>query len=336
LPKPICQIQALKQERKILSRQLQAELHASYALTNFAGQSQALSQLFAKGLPTGTGECCAPKLLHYAASHQLQPLALAEFWWGPASARGDRQPGQFYGACLERCQPIMGFLLTGLEPDCESIPADLTLSIFAQGEQWLAVAKPAGLLSVSGRDRRQQDSVFSRLQLSHPDGANLLPVHRLDQDTSGILLFARNRGAHRHLTAQFRERKVHKLYEAILEGVLLANHGQIDLPLWGDPSDRPRQKVDWQRGKPSQTQFKVIDRTQTTTRLELIPLTGRTHQLRVHLSDSSGLGIPIVGDRLYGTGLNIPGDRLYLHAKTLEFRDPKQNILQRLILETPF
>lgn len=330
------QMQMLKQVRKALSRQLQSQLHAHYALTNFAGQSQSLSQFRVGGLPTGTGDCCAPKLLHYAATHQLTPIVLAEFWWGSPSSHGDKQPGQFYGACRDRCQPIMGFLLAGLDVESEISPSPSDLFVIAEDKRWLAVAKPSGLLSVPGRDRQHQDSVLSRLRLNYPGGETLLPVHRLDQATSGILLLARDREAHRYLSAQFQNRQVYKVYEALLDGSVSADQGRIDLPLWGDPLDRPRQKVDWQRGKPSQTDFRVIARTPTTTRLELIPLTGRTHQLRVHTSDIQGLGIAIIGDRLYGQDSESESDRLYLHAKILEFQEPENNSRRRLTLATPF
>ncbi len=108
-------IQELKQQRKALSRQLQIQMHAAYSLTNFSGTSLSLQQLIPTGLPTGTGDCCAPKLLHYAATHHLKPLAMAEFWWGSSSANQDKIQGEFYGACVERCQPLMGFLLSGLK-----------------------------------------------------------------------------------------------------------------------------------------------------------------------------------------------------------------------------
>jgi tRNA pseudouridine32 synthase/23S rRNA pseudouridine746 synthase len=193
-------IQELKQRRKALSRQLQAQMHAAYSLMNFLGQSVSLQQLMPGGsMPTGTGDCCAPKLLHYAATHQLKPLAMAEFWWGDSTINQDKIQGEFYGACVERCQPLMGFLLSGLK----SFPSrdELNLPIIYEDEWLIAVNKPPGLLSVPGRDRHNQDSVLSRWRYLFPDDASMMTVHRLDQETSGILLLARHRQTHRQLSA---------------------------------------------------------------------------------------------------------------------------------------
>ncbi|QHG19080.1 RluA family pseudouridine synthase [Nostoc sp. ATCC 53789] len=343
-------ISELKQQRKALSRELQAQMHASYSLTNFSGRSLSLQQLMPGGSPTGTGDCCAPKLLHYAATHNLKPLAMAEFWWGASSVNQDKIPGEFYGACIERCQPLMGFLLSGLKPnppfpareggvrspspDRGGVWGEVTLPIIYEDEWLIAVNKPAGLLSVPGRYRDRQDSVLSRLRHLLPDGMALASVHRLDQETSGILLVARDRQTHRQLSQQFQQRQVHKVYEAILSGVAIAEQGVIDLPLWGDPENRPYQKVDWQNGKPSLTNFQVMAREQDYTRLEFTPLTGRTHQLRVHAADVRGLGIAILGDRLYGC--DAVTSRLHLHARELHFEHPQFKKTLYLKAITPF
>lgn len=354
-------VRELKQQRKRLSQQLQAQMHMAYCLTNFAGESASLQQLVAGGtMPTGTGECCAPKLLHYAATQGLKPLAMAEFWWGNPGANGDKIAGEFYGACVERCQPLMGFLLSGLSagisrsivsPVSRSTDEDFLLPILYEDEWLIAVNKPAGWLSVPGRSIDRQDSVLSRLQQTLPNAAFLATVHRLDQATSGILLLARDRQTERHLRQQFQQRQVHKVYEAILAGVVMGNQGVIELPLWGDPTDRPKQTVNWQYGKPSVTHFRVLVaddscnpthihvHTHHCTRIEFIPVTGRTHQLRVHAADSRGLGVPILGDRLYGhqihahqNGCQDVSDRLCLHAKLLQFIHPQTG--QKLCLET--
>ncbi len=322
----------LKQRRKQLSRQLQEEMHHAYRVTNFWGQSLSIGQVLTGGaMPTGTGDCCAPKLLHYAATHRLKPLAMAEFWWGPAV--GDRQPGQFYGACAERCQPLMGFLLSGLS---QSRKIDLIYQ-----DSWLIAAnKPAGLLSVPGRTSDRQDSLLTRLRDRFPHDP-LFPVHRLDQDTSGILLLARHLETYRRLTRQFQERRVYKCYEAILAGNVSQDEGVIDLPLWSDPGNRPFQKVNHQLGKPSVTKFRVLSKAADQTRIEFFPLTGRTHQIRVHAAE--GLGAPIVGDRLYRNKLEgrYPSaeqrsDRLYLHAKELHFEHPWTGGAIDLAVKTPF
>jgi tRNA pseudouridine32 synthase / 23S rRNA pseudouridine746 synthase len=306
-------------------------MHAVYFLTNFAGKSRSLQQLVMGGLPTGTGDCCAPKLLHYAATHNLKPLAMAEFWWG--NATGDKIPGEFYGACLERCQPLMGFLLSGLNFHATSVLQE-EIPILYQDPYLIAVNKPAGLLSVPGRYRETQDSVISRLRYLLPDGENITALHRLDKETSGILLLARDRNTHRHLCQQFQQRKVRKIYEAILAGILKSDRGAIALPLWGDPENRPYQQVNWQHGKASETQYRVIARERETTRVEFIPRTGRTHQLRVHSADVKGLGMPILGDRLYGC--NAGASRLHLHARELSFEHPSSKKIICISAKTPF
>ncbi|MEH2360646.1 RluA family pseudouridine synthase [Nostoc sp.] len=341
-------ISELKQQRKALSRQLQAQMHASYSLTNFSGRSQSLQELMPGGSPTGTGDCCAPKLLHYAATHNLKPLAMAEFWWGESSVNQDKIQGEFYGACAERCQLLMGFLLSGLRPNPPApfpareggvrsfspIRGEVTLPILYEDKWLIAVNKPAGLLSVPGRYGDRQDSVLSRLRHLRADGMAVVSVHRLDQETSGILLLARDRQTHRQLSQQFQQRQVHKVYEAILSGAVTVEQGVIELPLWGNPENRPEQKVDWQQGKPSLTHFQVMARAGDYTRVEFTPLTGRTHQLRVHAADPRGLGVTILGDRLYGCCAVT--SRLHLHARELRFEHPQLEKTLHLQAVTPF
>jgi len=372
------QLQQLRQQRKQLSKQLQAQMHEAYRLTNFAGTTTSLNQLMPNGtMPTGTGDCCAPKLLHYAATHNLKPLAMAEFWWGTPSAQEEKIPGEFYGACRDRCQPLMGFLLSGLAEGARaqgskgigSRERTSTVSLSRTGvgkdletqnsklktqnfsalstqhlyeDDWLiAVEKPAGLLSVPGRYHNRQDSVLSRMQLSELE---IRVVHRLDQDTSGILLLARDLQTYRQLSQQFEQRQAHKLYEALLDGTIAADEGSIELPLWADLEHRPRQIVDWQCGKPSITKFRVLARENNLTRIEFLPLTGRTHQLRVHAA--TGLGTPILGDHLYGClksnslwdgHLARPNStRLHLHAKELVIQHPRTGRSLQIQSPVPF
>ncbi|UUO15883.1 MULTISPECIES: RluA family pseudouridine synthase [Aphanizomenonaceae] len=316
-------IAALKQQRKQLSRHLQTEMHAAYSLTNFQGQSLSLQQLLPAGTPTGTGECCAPKLLHYAATHQLKPLAMAEFWWGNSTVE-DKIQGEFYGACLERCQPLMGFLLSGLKPN--------QVEIIYEDEWLIAVNKSSGLLSVPGRYFHNQDSVISRLRYLY--NQEIIAGHRLDQDTSGILLIAKDAVTYSQISKQFQKRQVSKVYEALLTGSLAINEGEINLPLWGNPDNRPYQEVNLAQGKPSLTRFRVMNREGNYTRVEFVPITGRTHQLRVHAADKRGLGMSILGDKLYGYHQNI--GRLYLHARELRFQHPHVNKILHLQVKTPF
>lgn len=325
-------IRQLKLRRKVLSRHLQTQMHYAFCLTNFAGKTASLQHLISGGgLPTGTGDCCAPKLLHYAATHALKPLAMAEFWWG--SNTEDKVVGEFYGACIERCQPILGFLLSGLpqepqpEPQIEKM-TDRSLAVLYEDDWLIAIDKPAGLLSVPGRYLDRQDSVLSRLRERYP---NLMTTHRLDQDTSGILLLAKDHATHRALSQQFQQRQTHKVYEAILVGSVTPAQGTIDLPLRSDFAHRPRQRVDLLHGKPSLSHFRVLAAGELT-RMEWIPITGRTHQLRVHAA--VGLGAPILGDRLYGWGTNA--ERLYLHARELQFLHLQSSQPIQLQSKTPF
>ncbi|MEG4535345.1 pseudouridine synthase [Microcoleus sp. D2_18a_D3] len=351
-------MRALKQQRKELSRELQTQMHAAYTLMNFLGKSISISSLMpTNSIPTGTGDCCAPKLLHYAAVHNLKPLAMAEFWWGPPS--GDKIQGEFYAACGDRCQPLMGFLLSGLAQNpivsndedftggleahrtsnnfyCGTgiLPVTQMLPIIYEDKWLIAVNKPSGLLSVPGRYLENQDSVFSRLRNLLADSFNLTVVHRLDGETSGILLLARDKETSSQLRQLFAKKQVHKVYEAVLSGTVNVDTGTIDLPLWGDPENRPYQQVNWECGKPSVTRFQVMAREGNCDRVEFLPLTGRTHQLRVHAADVRGLGIPILGDGLYGC--RAAANRLHLHARELSFEHPQLGETLYLKAETPF
>ncbi|WP_345961253.1 RluA family pseudouridine synthase [Pseudanabaena sp. Chao 1811] len=331
-------MQILKQQRRELSRTLQTQMHNAYVLTNFAGETRSLRELITEGvMPTGMGDCCAPKLLHYAATHDLIPLAMAEFWWGHPSPDGYKIQGEFYGACVERCQPLMGFLLSGRR--ASTIPpatktAKQPLSIIYEDEYLIAIAKPTELLSIPGRYFDTQDSVLSRLRQSFGTDVPIYPVHRLDRQTSGVLLFARDLEALRSLSKQFQKREIHKIYEALLSGKIDREQGTIDLPLWGNPENRPYQQVDWQRGKPSVTKFRLLGQVGNYSRIEFIPLTGRTHQLRVHSADPQGLGVPILGDRLYGC--HAATSRLHLHARELTFKHPRSQEYIHLQIPVPF
>ncbi len=317
------QIQTLKQQRKQLSQQLQTQMHDAAAVMNFLGLSKSLRELMPGGIPTGTGECCMPKLLNYAANHQFRPIAIAEFWWG--SDASDHIQGQFYGPCAPRCQPLLGFMLSGLNQPT------LGFEVRFEDDWLIVVDKPSGLLSVPGRYRANQDSVLRRLQLGRPDVA-WRSVHRLDQDTSGLLVVAKDATTAKQLQQQFQTGNVTKYYEAILASVISEISGTIRLPLALDETRRPYQIVDRQRGKPSQTRYCVIGAMTSATRIEFQPVTGRTHQLRVHAA--IGLGAAIVGDRLYGQASE--GERLHLHAKSIQFLHPVTAIMISVVSPVPF
>ena len=192
----------------------------------------------------------------------------------------------------------------------------------------LAVEKPSGLLSVPGKGADKQDCMLSRMQAVYPDA---LLVHRLDMDTSGLMLFARSLEAQRALSMQLEQRAIEKVYIAWVEGCLVLDEGEIDLPLRKDMEQAlpPRHMVDLEQGKPAQTRWRVRDRLETQTRVELVPLTGRSHQLRVHMQS---LGHPIVGDPIYGT----PDERLMLHAQRLSLDHPMHGDRIELESISPF
>ena len=296
------EILAVKRERRRLSGTLQAEMHAAFDQMLSADQPWSLVSLFPNGLPTGTGDCCAPKLLYHAACNGWKPLEMAEMWCGPASLNGQRQPGVFYGACESRCQPLLGPLLSRRERPLE-VPYE--------DHHVVVVVKPPGLLTVPGREHWKHDSLLTRLQLRYPD---VRAVHRLDLETSGLVVFARGSGAEAHLHRQFAARRVRKIYHAWLSGVPAQSQGTIEAPLGRDPHRPGCYRVD-PSGKAARTDYRMLD----GGLVQLQPHTGRSHQLRVHTAQV--LGCPIRGDGLYGEP-RADETRLLLHATSLCFDHP--------------
>lgn len=215
-------------------------------------------------------------------------------------------------------------------------PTDPWVDIIYEDEHILAVNKPSGLLSVPGRLSEHHDSMWSRLQHSYPD---IQVVHRLDMSTSGLMLFAKHKRAESALKKQFQYRLTHKLYLARVWGHVEDQVGMIDLPLICDWPNRPRQKVCYQDGKPSQTEFQVALREvhpngDKTTIMRLLPITGRSHQLRVHMQ---AIGHPIVGDEFYATEEALAfSSRLELHAAELSFYHPRSEWLRNLFVPCDF
>ncbi|KQB06183.1 RNA pseudouridine synthase [Vibrio metoecus] len=324
LDSKLAAIMQLKQQRKQRSAALQTKLFSAYRFLNISGVEKNLVDLFSVTKnplpPAGSGECAAPKLLHYAFKHQLKPIALAEFWWGRSPKSEIRQHKKFYPACQSKCQPILAHMLNGMaleENPLLNNPAEgQEIDIVYQDDAIVVVNKPSEFLSVPGV--HVHDSVLSRLQAQFRDAEGVFALHRLDMSTSGLLVFALTRRANKHLQKQFITRAVQKRYVALLEGTLDADRGEIQLPLCGDLDDRPRQKVCLQQGKPALTHWEVIRIEQGRTRVYLYPHTGRTHQLRVHCAHQLGLDCPIVGDDLYGQ----QAQRLHLHAEQLCFTHP--------------
>ena len=314
-------LQALKHERKTRSADLQLRLFRQFRLLNYRGEVKDLCEIFADTVqripPAGAGECAAPKLLQYAYLHGWKPLAMAEFWWGAPSQTEVRQQGCYYPSCTGKCGPILRHMLQGLDVEDNPLAPqngkDTDLEIIYEDETLAVVNKPSGLLSVPGKETAP--SVQTLMQARHPQA---LAVHRLDMDTSGLLLIAKTKETYRCLQAQFEQRLVRKRYIALLDGLVPSDRGSISLPLRPDLHDRPRQVADLTHGKPAITDYEVLERRNGRTLIAFYPQTGRTHQLRVHAAHPLGLHCPIVGDALYG----MPAERLCLHAERLEFTHP--------------
>ena len=317
-------------------------------ITNVNTAERAAKESLAASLlpPSGAGECCEPKLLQYAFLHGFKPISMAMFWWGPSPKTEIRQHGNYYPACNGKCKPILEWMLEGIDvayKECDrtnnetkTVPSE-GLKILYEDDYLAVIVKPSGMLSVPGKGC--QPSVYSILSERWKSKSDTFMVHRLDMATSGLLVVARTSEVHKALQAQFIGRTVKKKYVALLPLSILDKHlpteGRIDLPLSPDPDDRPRQRVDRTNGKPATTEYRFIGKTvygkdgQEAVKIALYPLTGRTHQLRIHCAHSDGLGTPIIGDNLYGQR----AERLWLHAEHLEFTHPITQ--ERMSFDTP-
>ncbi|MDQ3335731.1 MAG: RluA family pseudouridine synthase [Myxococcota bacterium] len=309
---------AIEHQRAERSRFYLHALFDTYRLPNARGETTSLRALFAPDEPPGgAGDCAAPKLLAHAYREGARPIALAEFWWGPPPVTGGRHHGAFYPACRGKCGPVLGHMLQGLDTDPapafeRAVEPNAPALVFE--DEWLVIVdKPVGLLSVPGKSQR--DSVQTRLTARYGE-AHL--VHRLDLDASGLILVAKDRVTHAALQRLFACRQIDKQYVAWLDGQAMASSGVVELALRVDLDDRPRQIYDPVHGKAALTEWRVIERRGGRTRVALFPRTGRAHQLRVHAAHPLGIGVPIVGDPLYGR----EAERLLLHAEALSFVHP--------------
>ena len=382
-------LKSLQRKRKQMSDELQRWLFAAYRMLNAKGEERDLIDIFREYThampPAGAGDCCAPKLLQYAYLHHLRPVCMAEFWWGESPASEIRHHLHYYPACRSKCLPILTHMLKGLDvapnPLAQKRHTAEPRVLYAD-EYIMVVDKPAGMLSVPGKAESVRsefsdsanisvEEYFANLQLptnsqlpteqftiGEADNSKLKiqnskflkAAHRLDMDTSGLLVLARTEQAYVELQRQFASRETVKRYEAVLSGVPTQNSklktqnsstqpsgclGAISLPLIADINDRPRQRVDMEHGKPALTLYNIVEVravdantavAYTTKKVDkrrtlvhLYPKTGRTHQLRVHCAHPLGLACPILGDPLYGIER---ADRMYLHAAELTFRHP--------------
>ena len=320
-------VAAMKEERKRRSAALQRWLFEQFKVLNAHGCEKSLLAIFAdhSGIipPGGAGECAAPKLLQYAYLNSLTPIAVAEFWVGESPMGEVRRDGCFYGACKSKCEPILGFMLHGLDVEENALEkgGDISnVNIVYEDDHIVVVDKPSGVLSVPGIMGGTSVQQWLRDEYLHSN--ELFVVHRLDMATSGLLVAAKSMEVYKELQCQFAGREVKKEYTAILDGVPVDGEGVIDLPLAVDYDNRPRQKVDYACGKPAVTRYKVVGAVERDGRrcavVRFEPITGRTHQLRVHAAHKDGLDCPIVGDALYGT----VGERLMLHASRISFVHP--------------
>ncbi len=331
-------INALKEERKNFSANLQNEIFDQYYFVNRFLEKKSVGAIFQETLEgrpkAGAGECAAPKLFQYAFLNGYEPIALAEFWWGQSPKTEVRIHGNFYPACRGKCEPILGHMLQGLNVEANPMltnPAEgKDIEIIWEDDHIAVINKPEEFLSVPGKNIH--DSVYARMIQRYPNATGPLIVHRLDMSTSGLLLVAKNLEVFKILQRQFIQREVKKRYVALLDGIVNEEHGLIDLPLRVDLEDRPRQMVCYDYGKSAQTEWQVIDRENGKTRVYFFPITGRTHQLRVHAAHSNGLGCPIVGDDIYGK----KGIRLHLQAQRLEFRHPITKKVLAIEIEMDF
>lgn len=326
-------LESMKKKRRSDSEALQDWLFTNFKILNARGESRTLTEIFARttqGIPpSGAGECCAPKLLQAAFLQGLKPLAIAERWYGRAKAGEIRIAGEYYPACRGKCLPILQWMLQGLciEPPLDS-SRRLTVAeepeIIYENRWFCVVNKPAGMLSVPGKGA----AISLQQWLADKYGPERLVrmAHRLDQDTSGLIIATFGQLPLKTMQALFATRNVKKLYVAELEGDYeskgISRQGRIELPLSPDWLDRPRQRVDFEDGKTAVTDYEFIGVTEGHSRVMFYPLTGRTHQLRVHAASESGLGMPIAGDPLYGKNHCNGTERLLLHALKIEFTFP--------------
>ena len=352
----------MRNRRRNMSDELQQWLFRQYIMLNALGEERDLVDIFRDTIhaipPAGSGDCCAPKLLQYAYKHGLEPVCMAEFWWGDSPKQEIRHHLHYYPACRSKCLPILTHMLRGLDVEPNPLAQSKMTerpSVVFEDEYIMVVNKPAGMLSVPGKKEtaeecsannnnlsieeyfahnsklKTQNSKFKNEQLLIGEADNsklktqnskfLKAVHRLDMDTSGLLVLAKSEPVYINLQHQFASREVKKRYEAILDGRPAISEGRISLPLIADIMDRPRQRVDYENGKQAITDYRVEQLLpEGRTLVCLYPLTGRTHQLRVHCAHQSGLACPILGDPLYGHGNRKT--RMCLHAAMVEFRHP--------------
>ena len=320
-----------KRLRKDMSDHLQAWIFLQYRVHDFNGEEHSILDIFkSRGLtpPGGTGDCAAPKLLEHAYRNGMKPLAMGEFWYGTSPDTAVRTEGLFYPSCTSKCGPLLAYMTQGLDISQENTVHG-SPEILYEDDDILVAHKPSGMPSVPGLN-----GICSLQEwITEKTGCTTIEsVHRLDMDTYGLMLFAKNSEAGCNIRKQFEEHMVRKTYCAILSpkgkgNIKKGDTGFISLPLSPDYDERPRQKVDYHQGKEAITQFDVEEiLADGSILIKYHPLTGRTHQLRVHSAHHLGMGHPIKGDLLYGGADALYGGadapHLCLHAAEIEFTHP--------------
>ena len=322
-------IESLKRKRASMSETLQDWIFRQYIVHNASGEFASIADIFSGHkltAPGGTGECAAPKLLEFAYRNGLKPLAMGEFWYGSSPETAVRTHGHFYPSCTSKCGPLLSYMLNGISLESTDDQHVQSPVVVYEDDAIIVVEKPSGMPSVPGLDGRISLIEWLEGQYTNHDHP-IESVHRLDMDTSGVMLYAKNPEAAINLRRQFEEHTIQKCYIArISQGIKsIPSTGYINLPLSPDYDERPRQKVDFQHGKEALTKYEIVTaHSDGQSEIMLYPHTGRTHQLRVHCAHILGLGCPILGDRLYGSSsvYSCADTRLHLHALTITFSHP--------------
>lgn len=314
------------------SRKLQTFIFTQYNMLNALGEERNLIDIFAETPlrfpPSGSGDCCAPKLLQYAFSQGMNPICMAEFWYGNSPKDEVRHHLTYYPSCQGRCKPILSWMLKGMNTDDDPMSKyhdemEKNLNIIYEDEWLMIVDKPSGMLSVPGKINAPCVADVLKKRLGD-ESLQLFPVHRLDMFTSGLQILVKGIQTQKDVQRMFENRQVKKQYVALLDGEVELERGRINLPLSADYLNRPCQRIDLEHGKSAITDYEVIEKGNGRTLVNLFPHTGRTHQLRVHCASSYGLGCPIIGDGLYGrnTSAGTEPIRLCLHAQKISFLHP--------------
>ena len=328
---------AIKKSRAALCGESLDAVHSLYSFCCMDGKTRTLRSIAQErgfsSFPTGTGDCCAPKLINYAAAHNLRIKSMAELYYDGAAVGAERCSSlEAVAPCDSRCSLIL--------------PSMLGLEILYRDDDIVVINKPSGLLSIPGRGEDKKDSVTTRLKALFPECIEQPSVHRLDMETSGLMVLALTKESHRALSIQFAEGVVSKEYIALLDGSFrergIEEAGTKELCFRLDVDNRPHQIWDEVYGKKAVTSWRFLgierrngpDGRKYASRVLFIPHTGRTHQLRLLASDSRGFSLPILGDTLYGEASSA--SRLMLHASRLSFVHPVTGERMEFTSPSPF